>query len=60
MVEYSLNVLRNMEIGQVCTFSAEKMMTIRANISAYSVQWDRTYTTKVNRKQRTISVERIS
>lgn len=60
MKEYSLNVLREMKVGETNTFSANRLTTIRANISTYSVQWDRRYTTKLNREQRTIDVLRIS
>lgn len=50
--------LREMEVGDVLVFPAEKRGSVKAMCSEFGFQWNKTFSTAINRQQRTISVTR--
>lgn len=53
-----LTQLREMEVGDVLTFPAEKRGSVKAMCSEYGFEWNKTFHTSINRQERTISVTR--
>lgn len=54
-----LAVLREMKVGDVCTYSVSVMGSLKTMCSNYGLQWDKKFSTKVNPTQRTITVTRV-
>lgn len=55
-----LSQLRTMEVGDVLTFPAEKRGSVKAMCSEYGFEWNKKFTTSINREERTITVTRKS
>ena len=53
-----LTQLREMKVGDVLTFPAEKRGSVKAMCSEYGFEWNKTFHTSINRQERTISVTR--
>lgn len=53
-----LTQLREMEVGDVLTFPAEKRGSVKAMCSEYGFEWNKVFSTSINRQARTISVTR--
>ena len=54
----NLGILRNMEVGDHHDFPAEKTHSIRAMCAGFGFQWDKTFTTKIDREKRVVTVTR--
>lgn len=52
--------LREMEVGDVLVFPAEKRSSVKAMCSEYGFEWNKVFSTSINRQERTISVTRRS
>jgi len=55
-----MDVLREMEVGDISVFPISRMVTVRVSSSNLGLQLDRHYSTTTDRKQRSIKVIRIS
>lgn len=53
-----LSQLREMEVGDVLVFPAEKRGSVKAMCSEYGFEWNKVFSTSVNRQERTITVTR--
>ncbi len=53
-------ILRGLEVGQSHDFSADKLSSVKAICSTMGFQWDKKFSTKIDRAKRTVSVTRIS
>lgn len=53
-----LTQLREMEVGDVLVFPAEKRGSVKAMCSEYGFEWNKVFSTSINRQERTISVTR--
>lgn len=53
-----LATLRNLETGQSATFPIERTSYLRSACTTFSPQWHKTFTTKTDRRLRTITVTR--
>lgn len=51
--------LREMEVDDELTFPIERMSSLKSMASTKSAEWDRDFTTSMNRKERTITITRI-
>lgn len=56
----ALTALRNMEIGETCSFPIERMSYIRSLTSRFGLEWNKTFRTKTDRELRIIKVARTS
>lgn len=54
-----LQQLRELEVGENLIFPAEKRGTIRSMCTMFGFEWNKTFSSKINRKDRTITVTRI-
>ena len=54
----NMGILRDLEVGQHHDFPAEKLHSIKAMCSTFSFQWDRKFTTKIDRVRRVVTVTR--
>lgn len=52
--------IKSLEIGKDVTFPAEKISSVRNVCTTYGLVWNRKFTTKTNREQRTINVLRLA
>ena len=53
-----LTQLREMEVGDILVFPAERMSVVKSSCSTFGFEWGKTFSTTINRKERTISVTR--
>lgn len=51
--------LREMDIDETLTFPIERMSSLKSMASTKSAEWDKDFTTSMDRKARTISITRI-
>ena len=52
--------LREMAVGDILSFPAEKRGSVKAMCSEFGFQWNKTFSTSINRQERTISVTRTA
>ena len=52
--------LREMEVGDILTFPAEKRGSVKAMCSEFGFEWNKVFRTSINRQARTISVTRVA
>lgn len=55
-----LGILSELEVGAIHSFPAEKTNSVKSMCSTFGFQWGKTFSTSLNRVQRTIEVTRIS
>ncbi|MBQ8421070.1 MAG: hypothetical protein IJX11_02270 [Bacteroidales bacterium] len=48
--------LREMEVGDILVSPAEKRGSVKAMCSEYGFEWNKVFSTSVNRQERTISL----
>lgn len=52
--------IRAMEVGEMLSFSAANLASIRANLYTYGLMLNRTYRSHVNRETRCVEVRRLA
>lgn len=55
-----LAVLRELEVGESYIYPIKRMSSLRTMCTNFGVQWDKTFSTKRDRENRTITVTRIA
>lgn len=55
----TMTQIRGMEVGDVLTFPATSIASIRANLYTYNLMLNRTYRSHVNRETKCIEVRRL-
>lgn len=53
-----LTQLKEMKVGDVLVFPAEKRSSIKTMCSEYGFEWNKIFSTATNRHERTVSVTR--
>lgn len=51
-------ILRGLEVGQSHDFSADKLSSVKAICSTMGFQWNKTFSTKIDRVRRVVTVTR--
>lgn len=54
-----LATLRDMELGDAATFPIERTSYLRSLCATFGVEWNRKFSTKTDRIERTITVTRV-
>jgi len=54
-----LPTLRNLQVGETATFSVDKLFSVRTTCYSSGFQWGKKFTTRTNRKNRTVTVKRV-
>ncbi|MDY5632501.1 MAG: hypothetical protein SPF56_08450 [Bacteroidaceae bacterium] len=52
--------LREMKVGDILVFPAERRGTVKSMCSEFGFEWNKVFSTSINRQERTISVTRRS
>ena len=55
----ALATLRDLEVGESCSFPAERASYIKSISSQFGFEWGRKFATRNNRENRTITVLRV-
>lgn len=55
-----LGKVRALKCGESLTVPMERMSYARSIVSTYSLEWSRKYTTRSDRKSRTLTIKRIA
>lgn len=55
-----LAVLRDLEVGESHTYPIEKMSSLKTMCTNFGAQWNKTFSTKTDRPNRTITVTRTA
>ena len=55
-----LGILSELEVGAMQSFPAEKTNSVKTMCSIFGFQWGKTFSTSINREQRTVEVTRVS
>lgn len=53
-----LAVLRDLKVGESRTYPIEKMSSLKTMCTNFGAQWNKTFSTKIDRPNRTITVTR--
>ncbi len=53
-----LSILKELDLNKSCSFPIERAPYVRATCSNFGVFWDKHFTTKINKENRTIEVTR--
>lgn len=59
-VSVSTKELREMEVGDTKTLGVSRLSSVRSMCYQYGLQWDRTYSTAVDRASRTVTITRTA
>ena len=52
--------LREMKVGDTLNFPAEKRGSVKTMCSEFGFQWNKTFSTSINRQEKTITVTRTA
>lgn len=55
----TLSILNDMLVGQTLSFPAEKLNSVKSMCSTFGFQWNKKFSTSMNRANRTIEVTRV-
>ena len=55
-----LTALRELEIGESCTYPAERTSYLKSACTTFGFEWGKKFTTSTNREERTVTATRIA
>lgn len=55
-----LGCLKQLKVGETLTVPVERISYLRAICTNFGVEWDRKFTTSINREARTITATRLA
>ena len=54
-----LTALRELEVGESCTYPAERTSYLKSACTTFGFEWGKKFTTTTDRKERTVTATRV-